>query len=108
MKTISIKQLEELVATTTKPLFVKFYTPWCGVCKANAPILKPLLETYSDRIDIYQIDVDQEALWSEDGNRKYAIQLVPTYQLYKDHKIVFEHSNFLANTILEDEFKKVI
>ena len=108
MKTISIKELEQLVITTKKPLFVKFYTPWCGVCKTNAPMLAPLLEKYNEQIDMYQIDVDQESLWSEDGNQKYAIKLVPTYQLYNNKKIVFNHNNFLANEILEVEFKKVV
>lgn len=43
-----------------KPAIIDFYADWCGPCRAIAPILKELAETYKDSITIYKVNVDKE------------------------------------------------
>lgn len=44
-----------------KPCLVDFHAPWCVYCKALSPILDQLAEEYDGKLDIYKVDVDQEA-----------------------------------------------
>jgi len=47
------------------PAIVKFTAHWCGPCRVLNPILKELSEEYKDKINIYEVDVDQENEISE-------------------------------------------
>ncbi len=44
-----------------KPAIIDFYADWCGPCKRLSPVLEELSQTYSEKIDVYKINVDTEA-----------------------------------------------
>lgn len=44
-----------------RPCLVDFHAPWCIYCKSLSPILDQLAEEYEGKLDIYKVDVDQEA-----------------------------------------------
>ena len=45
-------------STNSKTLFIKFYAPWCGHCKAMAPAWSQATEKYSDSDSILVDKVD--------------------------------------------------
>lgn len=57
-----------------QPAIVDFYADWCGPCKAIAPVLEELSETYKDKLVIYKIDTDKEIELSS----LFGIQSIPT------------------------------
>ena len=57
-----------------KPAIIDFYADWCGPCKAIAPVLEELSETYKGKVVIYKIDTDKEIELSS----LFAIQSIPT------------------------------
>ncbi|QZX49218.1 co-chaperone YbbN [Mycoplasma sp. E35C] len=109
MKNISLKELETLIETNKKPLFVKFTWEQCGVCKMNEPIIEKVAKERQEQYDCYHIDVDKEQMWAEDDpNHKWAIKVVPVYMVFKDGKKVFEHVNFISEDKLNAELDKHI
>lgn len=108
MRKIKISEFEKIMETNPKPIFVIFSTTWCGVCKMNLPVIQPIIDQYENLIDFVSIDVDEEKAWQEDGNEKYAINTVPTYQLYFQKKLLFNHSNFLTPESLKEQLLKVL
>jgi thioredoxin 1 len=42
------------------PAIVDFYADWCGPCKAVGPILEKLAAEYEGKVNIYQVNTDQE------------------------------------------------
>ncbi len=72
------------VINSETPVLVDFFAPWCGPCKALAPILKETAATFADRLKVVKLNVDE----AQELAVKYGIRGVPTIMLFKAGKIV--------------------
>jgi len=68
-KKIVGKNFDQLVMESDADVFVKFYAPWCGHCKAMAPTWEELATKYKDDSNIVIGDFDATA--NELGIRIY-------------------------------------
>ena len=78
----SADNFEQLVvqASSSKPVLVDFWAPWCGPCKAVAPLLEELAAEYGDRIAVVKVNVDD----NQDAAGKYGVSAIPTLAIFKD------------------------
>lgn len=78
---------------------IKFGAPWCGPCRAMAPILEEL----KSKIDIQDIDVDEV---DPIVLTNYKIRNIPVLVLLKDNKEVWRHVGSISKADLEKEIEK--
>ena len=64
-------------------VLVDFWAPWCGPCKAIAPILDELATELAGKVTIAKVNVDECNIASE-----YNVRAIPTMLLFKNGQVV--------------------
>ncbi len=72
------------VLQNSKPVLVDFWAPWCGPCKAVAPILEEIAAANSDKIDVVKLNTDENPQVAG----KYGITGIPTLNVYVNGEVV--------------------
>ena len=81
---ITDAQFDEEVTKSQKLVLVDFWAPWCGPCRAIAPILNDLAKEREDSVKVVKINVDEEQV----NAAKLGIMTIPTLVLFKDGQAV--------------------
>jgi thioredoxin 1 len=78
-KEITDAQFDDEVVKSDKLVLVDFWAPWCGPCRAIAPILNDLAKEREETIKVVKINVDEEQV----NAAKLGIMTIPTLVLFK-------------------------
>ena len=79
IKHISDASFDADVLQSAQPVLVDYWAEWCGPCKMIAPILDEVATSYSGRLNVAKMNVDQ----NREVPAKFGIRGIPTLMIFK-------------------------
>ncbi|HXZ88926.1 MAG TPA: thioredoxin [Candidatus Binataceae bacterium] len=74
---------DQEVLKSPTPVLIDFWAPWCGPCRAIAPIIDELAGTYAGRLKVVKINVDD----NPETPSRYGVRGIPNLLIVKGGQV---------------------
>ena len=90
------------VLESTTPVVVDLWAPWCGPCRAIAPILDDLAKQYAGKVKVVKINVDDEPALAN----AFRVQSIPMIAVLRGDTVVDQQVGFGGRAAVEQLFER--
>ena len=101
---VTTDQFEAEVLESDIPVVVDFWAPWCGPCRAIAPVLDTLSERYKGRVKVAKVNVDEEPALAQ----AFRVTGIPTLLSLEGRTVTAQVVGFGGKAGIEAMFEELL
>jgi thioredoxin 1 len=92
---------DEALVANPGLLMLDFWAPWCGPCRAIAPVLEELAEASEGRVTLMKVNIDEQPGLAA----RYGIRSIPTILFVKDSVVVDRVVGAVPKRVLQERLE---
>lgn len=101
---ISDTSFEQEVLQSDVPVLVDFWAPWCGPCRAIAPVIDELSQEYAGKLKVAKCNVDDNPKTPS----RYGIRAIPTLIIFKGGNVSEQITGAVAKSQIASAIDKAV
>ena len=92
------------VINSAVPVLVDFWAPWCGPCRAIAPVLEELAKETAGKLKIAKVNVDE----NQELAIQFQIRSIPSLLVFKNGTVQKQMVGAMGKSALKAELQDYI
>ncbi len=93
---------DQEVLKSEQPVLIDFWAVWCGPCRALAPIVDEVAASYSGKIKVVKMNVDE----NPGTPGRYGIRGIPTLLIFKGGQVKEQIVGYVPKETIEKAIDK--
>lgn len=95
---------DAMVLKNELPVLVDFWAPWCGPCRAVAPIIDEISKEFDGKVAVCKVNVDE----AQSAPSRFGIRAIPTLIMFKDGEVVDQVTGAVAKDNIVQMINKAL
>jgi thioredoxin 1 len=83
VKTVTASTFDDVVLRSSKPVIVDFWAPWCGPCRAVAPVIEQIANMRQGSYVVVKLNIDE----APEIAQRYDVKSIPMIGLFRNGRL---------------------